>query len=229
MKVLVYQPEVGISAEGEEWANKEQVELVEKLVEKLKPDLVVLPELWPGYPWAMKRLSRLPCYSMAGTKTEKDGKKYNSYVLTKNGKRLDRYDKIHLYKSENEEFIPGEKPGILRFGGLNVGILICNDVTSEELIKEVAEKSDLVVMASNADVRYLDKEWKNIISKTNREYGVPVIFANVGGVYEWKGDRYGGGESMIFDEGEVKIMLGKEEGWVLYDTQNHTVVAISKK
>lgn len=222
MRVLIYQPEVETPGLDEAWANEGQVARLEGLVEGKDPGLVVLPELWPGYCWAMERVSRLPCYSIAGTKRPEEGKLYNSAVLMKGGETLAHYDKTLLWESEVDEFSAGDSKGVFRAGDLRVGVLICYDMSENNSgqVRETAGESDCIAIPAFANLKYIDTAWENRPGEISGKYGKPVLVANLGGLLECPEGSFGGGRSRVVVDGREKARLGDGEGWILYDTES---------
>ncbi|MFX1470719.1 MAG: nitrilase-related carbon-nitrogen hydrolase, partial [Promethearchaeota archaeon] len=129
---------------GEKEKNFEQIN---KLIDDLKADLLVLPELFAtGYTFVSKKeteslaedlegqtaqflikLSKKTKATIVGGFIEKDEDNlYNSAMIVFDSKILGVYRKLHLYYKEKLWFSPGNKQlEIYNVNNINIGIMIC--------------------------------------------------------------------------------------------------------
>ncbi|HWE88201.1 MAG TPA: carbon-nitrogen hydrolase family protein [Pseudonocardiaceae bacterium] len=77
-----------------------------------------------------------------------DGRVHNTVLVTGGGQHLG-YDKIHLFDAfgftESRTVAPGDKPVIVRVGGLSVGVATCYDVRFPELFRRLADEGAVAV------------------------------------------------------------------------------------
>ncbi len=155
---------------GEVTAN---LDAVERHLEGLRTDLLVLPELFAsGYSFVDKdellglaepfdggeTTERLRGWSrgtggmiVAGF-PERDGDKvYNSAAVVANGELLDCYRKVHLFGFEYDVYEPGDRPfAVQEHAGLRVGTMICFDWMYPEAARTlVLRGADVIAHPSN--------------------------------------------------------------------------------
>lgn len=122
---------------------------VRSLLNNVKADLLVLPELFTtGYTFTskkevetmaetnhgqtadfLKELSKLTGATMIGGFIERDNNKiYNSLLIVSGEEVIDTYRKIHLFNKEKLWFTPGDKPlKVYNINGVKIGAMICFD------------------------------------------------------------------------------------------------------
>ncbi|MBY9003507.1 MAG: acyltransferase [Candidatus Lokiarchaeota archaeon] len=162
---------------GEKDTNFEQVN---GLLEGMKADLLVLPELFAtGYAFIskteveslaeeidgptfqfLKKQSQKTEAVLIGGFAERDGDKiYNSAMIVSKNKLIGVYRKIHLYYKEKEWFSPGNKtPEVFNVKGVNIGVMICFDWFFPETIRTLAlQGSEIIAHPSNLVLPYCQK------------------------------------------------------------------------
>jgi apolipoprotein N-acyltransferase len=83
------------------------------------------------------------------------------------------------------DFVQGQQPGLLRVGPATVGDVICFEVAYDGLIRDVAPRSELlVVQTNNATFGRSDETWQQLAMGRLRavEHGRPVMVAATSGV-----------------------------------------------
>lgn len=137
------------------------------LVNNIKADLLVLPELFAtGYAFTskneakelaenkngqtaefLKELSIKTGATMVAGFIENEGTKiYNSSLIVSNGKVIDTYRKIHLFNKESFWFSPGDKPlMIYKINGVKIGVMICFDWIFPEITRTLALKGAQII------------------------------------------------------------------------------------
>ncbi len=162
---------------GEKDANFEQVN---GLLQGVKADLLVLPELFAtGYAFISKRevqslaealdgptfqflkeQSQKTGAVLIGGFAEKNGDKiYNSAMSVYKNKFLGIYRKIHLYYKEKIWFSPGENaPEVFKVNNVNIGMMICFDWFFPEIIRTLAlQGAEIIAHPSNLVLPYCQK------------------------------------------------------------------------
>ena len=141
-------------------AKEKNFEGVRSLLNGIKADLLVLPELFAtGYTFIskeeakemaetnhgqtadfLKELSKMTGATMVGGFIEIDKDKvYNSLLIISKGEVLDTYRKIHLFNKEKLWFSPGDKPlKVYDINGVKIGAMICFDWMFPEVCRTLA-------------------------------------------------------------------------------------------
>jgi predicted amidohydrolase len=148
-------------------AKEKNFEVVRSLLDGVKADLLVLPELFAsGYTFTSKE----EVINLAETTTGKtadflkglsiitgavivggfieisNNKLYNSSLIVSDGGVLDTYRKIHLFNKEKVWFSPGDKPlQVYNTNGIKIGIMICFDWIFPEVSRTLALKGAQVI------------------------------------------------------------------------------------
>ena len=83
------------------------------------------------------------------------------------------------------DFVQGPEPGLLRVGPASVGDVICFEVAYDGLVRDVAPRSELlVVQTNNATFGHSDETWQQLAMGRLRavEHGRPVLVAATSGI-----------------------------------------------
>ncbi len=155
------------------WGEKEEnLAAVERLLDGVRADLLVLPELcttgyqltreealflgepFPGGPSceALGRLARrLDCYLVAGVAERDGGRVFNASVLVGPEGHLATYRKAHLFADEAKAFDRSDTPfSVHPVRGARVGMMICFDWAFPEAARSLAlAGADLIAHPSN--------------------------------------------------------------------------------
>lgn len=138
-------------------ANMQKMELlVEQTVERERPDVIVLPEMWnvsffpddiENYADENGEQSKIFLSRTAKTHhvnivggsvaTSVNGKYYNtSYSYNREGELVHTYNKVHLFSPSNEHqiFTAGDELGVFEIDGIKVGVATCYDLRFVEWI-----------------------------------------------------------------------------------------------
>lgn len=232
MKIIIYQPKIGKSALNEDWVNKKHFLKIKKLIRTYKPELMLFPELWPGYKWAMETLDKISekdkVAFIAGTKWPEGNKLYNVCVLIQNGVIKQMHKKIMLWNGEKKIFTPGSKIDIFKLYKTRIGILICYDFSrkNKKNIHKTAINSDLVLITANIDTEYINSAWEKEPKKLSKNYDLPVAVTNAAGFYKVKKRRYGGGRSRIMANGINVKKLSNKEGYIAFEFKDKQIKLI---
>jgi predicted amidohydrolase len=148
-------------------AKERNFDEIRSLVEGVRADLLVLPELFAtGYAFTskqelnelaetsdgitsafLKELSKMTGATLVAGFAEIDKNLiYNSLVIVSDGEIIDTYRKIHLFYKENILFSPGDKPlKVYNIKGAKVGVMICFDWIFPEVCRTLALKGAQVI------------------------------------------------------------------------------------
>jgi predicted amidohydrolase len=158
-------------------AKEKNFEGVRSLLDDIKADLLVLPELFAtGYTFTskeevmelaetskgktadfLKELSIMTGAIMVGGFIEINANKvYNSSLIVSNGGVVDTYRKIHLFYKEKLWFSPGDKPlKVYAINDLKIGVMICFDWIFPEVCRTLALKgAQIIAHPSNLVMPY---------------------------------------------------------------------------
>lgn len=176
-----------------------------KAVEKLeqsdqKPDVLMMPELWDtGYD--LKRLDeiadhggekaqevlslaarRLGCYVIGGSVAERIGDVvYNTtFVFNRNGERIGRYAKAHLFRLMNEDkyLAAGNETGLYDFDGQTVGSVICYDIRFPEWLRTYALKGTKVLFVCAQWPHPRLQHWRQLLIARAIENQMYIVACN---------------------------------------------------
>ncbi len=150
----------------------ENIRRAEQLIKKptiVKGDLIVLPEMFSSgflydnleemaresgkaVDW-MKSTARSLGVAMAGSVPEKtdNGIANSMLFVDENGTVLGSYNKIHLFPLTGEEraFAPGNRPIVLSWSGLRIGLMICFDLRFPELSRRLClDGADMILVSA---------------------------------------------------------------------------------
>lgn len=135
----------------------------------------------------------------------KEGKrKFNSVFIIREGKILDRYDKMLLPNydvfDERRYFTPGKTPLVFQCGGINVGVVICEDMWAAKPIALAKEKNAELICVINSSPFSIQKHKARlkIAKKRVIENKIPLIYIN----------QVGGQDELVFDG--ASFMLNKD-------------------
>lgn len=203
------------------------------MLHHLSVDLVVFPELFlSGYTFKSREevmqislpldanryiaplleMSREKSMGICGGYAEKDGANlYNSAFFIGDGKILDNYRKIHLFKDEKKYFNPGDG-GFRVFGykGMNIGVMICFDWIFPESARSLALKgAQLILHPANLVLPYCQQA----MFARAIENRVFIITANrvgreVNGDYD---NRFTGGSQVVSPRGDYLLQMGSSD------------------
>ena len=152
---------------------------------------------------------------------EKDGKKlYDSAVLIdKTGRILLKHRKINiLTELMNPPYTPGNEVNAVDTGFGRIGLLICADTHSDEILELMAKlKPDLLLVPygyAEQEENWPEhgKELERVVKETGRKTGAVVVGPNLVGEITkgpWKG-RIFGGHSVAADKNGKILTVGAD-------------------
>jgi NAD+ synthase (glutamine-hydrolysing) len=128
---------------------------------------------------------------------------FNSCSVIYNDAILGRYAKQHLPNygvfDEDRYFVPGNSPCVVPIHGVQVGIIVCEDLWFPGPIQQAATQGARIILVPNASPFELDKSEQRqlTLSKRAKAANLPIVYVNsIGGQDELIFD----GESMVADQ-----------------------------
>jgi NAD+ synthase (glutamine-hydrolysing) len=192
--------------------------------DRYQADLVMLPELAvSGYPpedllfhsgmrlqvaRSLERLQRevRGITLVAGYPEYADSAIYNSAIVICDGVVLANHRKACLpnYRvfDEKRYFTPGTEPTVIEINGIQVGVLVCEDVWEPGPAAQAQGAGAQVLLVINASPYEVDKQTQreqNVVAQRVRETGLPLVFLNL----------IGGQDELVFD-GNSFVMDARE-------------------
>lgn len=131
---------------------------------------------------------------------------YNSAALIADGEIVAKHRKGVLPNygvfDEKRYFQPGMKPTVAQFAGLDVGVIICEDVWDPEPSHAAVAAGARLLLVINGSPYHSrqSKVREEVVSRRARENGVPVIYLNL----------VGGQDELVFDGGSFAMDAGGE-------------------
>ncbi|MCB5176205.1 NAD+ synthase [Microvirga lenta] len=247
-------PIVGDVAGNEQKARDARAEAA-----RMGADIVMFPELFlAGYPTedlvlkpafqdvcraAVERLARETADGgpalLIGLPWREDGALYNAYALLDGGTISVRF-KVDLPNygvfDEKRVFEAGPLPGPVNFRGIRLGIPVCEDIWSGDVVECLAETGAEMLLVPNGSPYWRGKteERFNIAAARVTESGLPLVYLNqVGGQDELVFD----GASFVFNADcslacqlpaytetvALSVWEKSEEGWACIEAPRVTV------
>jgi len=178
-------------------------------------DVVVLPEMFIcGYPpedLVLKPALQAVCRAMIeqlaretadggpamviGTPWVEDERLYNACCVLDGGAITAVRFKVNLPNygvfDEKRVFVPGPLPGPINLRGVRLGLPVCEDIWSEEVVETLSETGAELLVVPNGSPYWRDKDdvRLNIAVARVTESGLPMIYVN----------EVGGQDELIFD------------------------------
>ncbi|MBQ0824289.1 NAD+ synthase [Microvirga terrae] len=206
-------------------------------------DLVLKPAFQDTCRAALERLARETADGgpgmLIGLPWREGDALYNAYALLDNGAITVRY-KVDLPNydvfDEKRNFDPGPLPGPVNFRGIRIGVPICEDIWSGDVVECLAETGAELLLVPNGSPYHRGKtdERFSIASARVTESGLPLVYLNqVGGQDELVFDGASfilnadcslAGQLPAFEEAIVLTVWEKgEEGWACREAPVETV------
>lgn len=247
MKILVVQNNAIIGNQQATFKN------VEKMLEKhtgSKPDLMVFPEVWsvgwdcsifPEYAEFIETSKTIDFLKhialefnttiIGGSFIQKKDKtlKNTCPVISKQGKLITTYDKMHLFShkgsEENEYISTGDKLKIIDFGYTKIGLSICYDIRFPELYRKYSQNGAEVIINMAAWSNKKLNHWK--IMHTSRAIENQCFLIAVDQTGKIKNDEYNLGHSMAINPwGDIIEKLDSEENCLYFELDLNEVKKI---
>ncbi len=162
-------------------------------------DLIVLPEIFDGWPAAQghdEAASRRFVSELAGEMqaavvggsigwSDEGGARRNvCFVADRDGREVGAYAKRVPFGLEQGRIVPGEAEGVFEVGGVRVGVMICGDLWRASLAAACAGRVDLLCVPARTGVategytEYARMLWWNLALTRAMENGVAVAVAD---------------------------------------------------
>ena len=215
---------------------KENIDIVEFMIEKAKADIVVLPELFStGYQFISRaevediaeeieggyttsRLAllskRLDLAIVFGVAEKSKRVIYNSSVLVEKGEVIAVYRKTHLFFEEKRWFAPGNTGfSVQKVKGIKVGMIICFDWIFPEACRILALKgAQLIAHPANLVLPYCQEAMKTRCIE-NRIFAATANRIGTEARGEKKAFIFTGRSQIVAPDGKILLrMREKEEG-----------------
>lgn len=137
---------------------------------------------------------------------------YNSSSLVYNGTILGRYAKQSLPNygvfDEDRYFISGNTSCVVPINGIDVGLIICEDLWNPHPIQQAANQGARIILVPNASPFELDKHEQrhSILAKRAKAYNLPIVYVN--NVGEQDELVFDGGSMVVDQEGNICAFAG---------------------
>lgn len=214
-------------------AKEKNFEKVEKLLDNINADLVVLPELFnTGYLFLNKAelmelaeprkdaktydfihnlCKKKNCAIVYGFAEKENDNLYNSAILMSAEGIIGHYRKTHLFFEEWFIFTPGDLPyRVFEYKGVKIGILICFDYIYPEAMRTLALKgAQIVVLPANLVLHFCP----DAMVTRSVENRIFTILADRTG-FEDRGTKklkFIGKSQIVAPDGEILIRVGEDE------------------
>ncbi|MGA7203110.1 MAG: nitrilase-related carbon-nitrogen hydrolase [Specibacter sp.] len=131
-------------------------------------------------------------------------------LLDATGRELLNYGKVHLFGNEERKAFSGatEPPGVVRFCGLNVAMVICYDVEFPETVRAAAVRGADVVLVPTALAHGFDEVPQLLVRARALENHVAIAYANHCGTEA--GVVFGGGSVIAGPDGGLLASAGPD-------------------
>ena len=131
-----------------------------------------------------------------------DGQPLNSVALIHGGKVVAKYVKRHLPNygvfDEFRNFVPGDRSLVIRYGEVDIGIAICEDIWRDEgPISELAARKPGLLLVPNGSPyeRSKDDLRFDLVKRRAQQIGAPLVYANM----------VGGQDDLVFDGDSIVV------------------------
>jgi NAD+ synthase len=129
------------------------------------------------------------------TPWREDGKLYNAIICLDKGEIIGKRYKVDLPNygvfDDKRVFTPGPMPGPLVFNGVRIGVPICEDVWTPDVVECIAETGGEILLVPNASPYEVGKTGQRVQLGVKRvvESGLPLAYVN----------QVGGQDELIYD------------------------------
>lgn len=140
-----------------------------------------------------------------------DGNLYNAVLLLEEGQIAAKRFKVDLPNygvfDEKRVFKPGPMPGPIVFRGIRLGVPICEDIWTPDVVECLSETGAEIMLVPNGSPFEVDKDdvRSDLVGARVKESGLPFAYLN----------QVGGQDELLFDgnsfvmgaDGEVKLVM----------------------
>lgn len=212
---------------GDVAGNSEKVRRARDEAARMGADLVAFPELFiAGYPpedlvlkpafqaacraavEALARESKTGPALLVGSPWVEDGKLYNAYALLRGGAIDALRFKVDLPNygvfDEKRVFVPGPLPGPILINGIRIGIPICEDIWTPEVVECLSETGGEILLVPNGSPYWRGKTEHRLNIAVARvvESRLPLIYLNM----------VGGQDELVFDGSSFVLNADRSVG-----------------
>ena len=149
-----------------------------------------------------------------------DGKLYNAVLLLDGGKVAAHTCKVDLPNygvfDEKRVFVPGPMPGPFNIRGVRLGIPICEDIWTPDVVECLSETGGEILLVPNGSPFEAGKEdvRLNLVAARVTEAGLPLIYLN----------QVGGQDELVFDGASLVVNADRSIAWALPAWEERVVV-----
>jgi NAD+ synthase len=135
------------------------------------------------------------------TPWHEDGKLYNAIVCLDKGEILGKRFKVDLPNygvfDDKRVFAPGPMPGPIVFNGVRLGVPICEDMWTPDVVECIAETGGEILLVPNASPYEAGKTDMRVQLGVKRviESGLPLVYLN----------QVGGQDEVVYDGGSFAL------------------------
>jgi len=212
---------------GDVAGNTEKVRRARDEAARMGADLVAFPELFiAGYPpedlvlkpafqaacraavEALARESKTGPALLVGSPWAEDGKLYNAYALLRGCVIEAIRFKVDLPNygvfDEKRVFVPGPLPGPILINGIRIGIPICEDIWTPEVVECLSETGGEILLVPNGSPYWRGKTEHRLNIAVARvvESRLPLIYLNM----------VGGQDELVFDGSSFVLNADRSVG-----------------
>jgi NAD+ synthase len=187
-------------------------------------DLVLKPALQQDAREAIEKFARETADGgpavLIGAPWREDGKLYNAFLLLDGGQIAGRTFKHDLPNygvfDEKRVFEPGHLPGPFNIRGVRIGVPICEDIWTPDVVECLAETGGEILLVPNGSPFEAGKEdvRLNLIAARVTEAGRPLIYLN----------QVGGQDELVFDGASLVANVDCSIAWALPAWEEKLVV-----
>jgi NAD+ synthase len=137
----------------------------------------------------------------AATPWAEDGKLYNAIIALHKGEIVGKRFKVDLPNygvfDDKRVFTPGPMPGPLVFNGVRIGVPICEDVWTADVVECISETGGEILLVPNASPYEIGKTDVRVQLGVQRvvESGLPFVYLN----------QVGGQDEVVYDGGSFAL------------------------
>jgi len=148
---------------------------------------------------------------LIGTPWVENDRLYNACLYLDDGKIAGKTFKVDLPNygvfDEKRVFKPGPSPGPFNIRGVRVGVPVCEDIWTPEIVECLAETGAEVLAVPNGSPYELSKEdvRANLVAARVTESGLPMIYLN----------QIGGQDELVFDGASMVLNSDRSVAWAL--------------
>ena len=149
-----------------------------------------------------------------------DGKLYNAVLLLDGSKVAAHTYKVDLPNygvfDEKRVFEPGPMPGPFNIRGVRIGIPICEDIWTPDVVECLSETGGEILLVPNGSPFEAGKEdvRLNLVAARVTEAGLPLIYLN----------QVGGQDELVFDGASLVVNADRSVAWALPAWEERVVI-----